>query len=343
MSNKFEKIVAQISSKVFEREEEVGILLTTIIAGYNAVMIGNAGTAKSMLATEVLKHFAGQKYHSLLHPFSEPSDLLGELDLRAMKHGRRIRNTANTLVEADYAFLDEIFKARSTTLTALLQLLNERIYVEEGTAREIPLKGVIGASNEFCDDESGAIADRFRVYLPIFNLGEKLSRSINRLWQDHEEYEREMIEAPFINVCRKKSKKILKKQGSSIFSCLIEINKKFVEQGASELSDRSLIQCCEMIAMSAVLSKRSEVSLSDYNVVKYMAKDFDIDAPIYNQVINDFASSNVIIDALEANIRKAKSKSSLAKLLNDLDNKSLPFYMTIRVKKSIKIKLDTLG
>ena len=52
------------------------------------------------------------------------------------------------------AFLDEVFKANSAILNALLTLLNEREF-DNGTARlHTPLISVIGASNEAPTDES---------------------------------------------------------------------------------------------------------------------------------------------------------------------------------------------
>ena len=62
------------------------------------------------------------------------------------------------------AFLDEIFKANSAILNALLSILNERTFYNDGQPVQVPLLACIGASNEYPDGaELGALYDRFLV------------------------------------------------------------------------------------------------------------------------------------------------------------------------------------
>jgi MoxR-like ATPase len=72
-------------------------------------------------------------------------------------------------VEAHIAFLDEVFKANSSILNALLGVINERVYHEAGQAIPVPLLSLFGASNETPEDNGlGALYDRFllRVVVP---------------------------------------------------------------------------------------------------------------------------------------------------------------------------------
>ncbi len=66
------------------------------------------------------------------------------------------------LPEADVAFVDEIFKANSSILNALLTLLNERSFDNGAGRMRVPLLCLVGASNEMPENEDlDALYDRF--------------------------------------------------------------------------------------------------------------------------------------------------------------------------------------
>jgi MoxR-like ATPase len=80
------------------------------------------------------------------------------------------------------AFLDEVFKANSAILNALLTLLNERQF-DNGSGRvAVPLVSVVGASNELPVDESlQAFFDRFLVRVPVGPVGDASFAALLRL------------------------------------------------------------------------------------------------------------------------------------------------------------------
>lgn len=62
------------------------------------------------------------------------------------------------------AFIDEIFKANSAILNALLTLLNERLFDNGNERLEAPLLCLVGASNELPESEElDALYDRFLI------------------------------------------------------------------------------------------------------------------------------------------------------------------------------------
>ena len=64
--------------------------------------------------------------------------------------------------------MDEVFKANSAILNALLTLLNEREFDNGSARRPVPLVSVVGASNEVPDDEALlAFYDRFLLRVPV--------------------------------------------------------------------------------------------------------------------------------------------------------------------------------
>ncbi len=113
--------------------------------------------------------FADASYFErLLTRFTVPEELFGPLSINGLEEDRYERLTTAYLPTASIAFLDEIFKANSAILNALLTLLNER-ELDNGAKRvRTPLVAVIGASNELPDgEELDALFDRFLLRLHV--------------------------------------------------------------------------------------------------------------------------------------------------------------------------------
>ncbi len=154
-----------LTDGLIEREIPVRLAFLAALAGEHLLLIGPPGTAKSELARRLRLAFSEQTYFErLLTRFSVPEELFGPLSIRALEEDRYQRQIDGYLPTASVAFLDEIFKANSAILNALLTLLNEREF-DNGTQRiKTPLVSVVGASNELPQEEELlALYDRFLV------------------------------------------------------------------------------------------------------------------------------------------------------------------------------------
>ncbi len=137
------------------------------IAQEPLLLVGPPGTAKSALVTTFRDHLGVSDedyFEYMLTRFTEPSEVMGPIDVRAFRDGAFARRVQGKLPTAKMAFLDEIFKSNSAILNSLLTIINERKFYQDGTPISVPLRILFAATNEIPDlEDLSAIRDRFAL------------------------------------------------------------------------------------------------------------------------------------------------------------------------------------
>ena len=136
LRDRLTSILAAMEAGLVERGPVVRLALLAALAGEHTLLVGPPGTAKSQLARRLLLVFRDARYFErLLTRYTVPEELFGPLSISALEQDRYERQTAGFLPQASIAFIDEVFKANSAILNALLTLLNEREF-DNGPRRE---------------------------------------------------------------------------------------------------------------------------------------------------------------------------------------------------------------
>lgn len=176
MKSRIENIIKLLSEGLYERENIIALTLLSAIAGKPIFLYGPPGTAKSFIAKRVSSAFKDSKYFGyLMQRFSTPEDIFGPISLEELKNDKYIRKVDGYLPDADFAFLDEIWKSTPAILNTLLTIINERVFKNGYQEIKVPLKALISASNETPPEGQGldALYDRFIVRLIVSNIKNK--------------------------------------------------------------------------------------------------------------------------------------------------------------------------
>ena len=164
----FTQLRTDLISRFPERSNVIDGALAAVLAGEHVLLLGPPGTAKSALARAIAQAFGGSYFERLLTKFSTPEELFGAISLKALEQDRFARVVTGKLPEAEFAFVDEIFKANSAILNSLLAIINERVFHNDGQPLSCPLVTMFGASNELPDGKDlEALFDRFLLRFDV--------------------------------------------------------------------------------------------------------------------------------------------------------------------------------
>ena len=255
---------------IVDKQELIDLLIIGAIAQEPVLLVGPPGTAKSDLVLKLVEGLGvGEQdyFEYMLTRFTEPSEILGPLDLSLMKEGRYSRRTEGKMPRAKVVFLDEIFKSSSAILNVLLTILNERKFYQDGKPEPVPLKLLFAAANEIPEQaELAALRDRFCLKAE--------SRSVR---QDHFE---ELLDSGLRNESNRQRKLTPWKEGICSLADLELAHQGLMDRFAEETADqdgntrndRVLFfpgpVLAEFRRVIETLSREHKLFISDRNLVK---------------------------------------------------------------------------
>ncbi len=273
---KLNNIETELNNEFVERSELIKIMLLSVVTSSNLLMLGPPGTAKSLISRAMCNRIDNSNFFEwLLNKSSDPAELLGTFSIKGMENDQFKRMTAGKLPEANIAFIDEVYKCNSPTLNALLSIMNEHVFFNDGKAVPVPLISMFAASNEPPEDESLlAMHDRFlfRIEVEYVHDAANKKRMFNNYIYDRAGVSmnktRTTITGEELEALQAKAKTI--QVPKAIINKFISLMSSLQKNATISISDRRANECFKVLQGSALLHGRDKVGLDDFNSLKYV-------------------------------------------------------------------------
>ena len=347
---KLNNIENELNTYFVERQNEVHGLILGLISGSNVLLIGPPGTAKSMLVSSWAKTLDKSKYFSWqLHQFSTPEELFGPYSLAQLDKDKYIRMTEGKMPEADIAFIDEVFKCSHGNLNAMLSILNERVFFNDGKAVPLDMKCVVGASNEVPEDGDHleAFMDRFSLKYVVDPIVENKNFSM-MLNNTEIFYPKTLVSIEEIQKASQEISSVVVDE--SLVSLLIDLrNRLSTNVPGTKLSmpvtDRMFRFAMRILRAEAWLDGRTEASQDDLEILQHVLWSDPTDKPkVYSKILEVINPDKdkvmqLYYDSVDL---YDKLKKETAKASSDKDRKAMEpkAFETAQKIRSAKSKIE---
>ena len=153
LKDKLAQSKAQINTRFFGQELVVDQVLTTMLAGGHAVLVGVPGVGKTRLVETMATVMGVSNARVQFTPDLMPTDILGVEVLEDGTDGTRQFKFQQGPVFASLLLADEINRASPRTQSALLQAMQERRVTIAGKNYELPKPFVVLATQNPIEQE----------------------------------------------------------------------------------------------------------------------------------------------------------------------------------------------
>jgi MoxR-like ATPase len=282
-----------------QKQPLVDLMCVAAVAQEPLLLVGPPGTAKSDLVLK-FKDALGladvDYFEYMLTRFTEPSEIIGPIDINQLREGRYIRREQGKLPTARLGFLDEIFKSNSAILNILLTIINEKKFYQDGVPQAVRLRVLFAATNEVPEHgELGALKDRFVLKAESLSvqdehfeelidagLRSEVHRNLNQKpWvEDHATLDDLVKANRYLNLlfARQSPDGNNDRQvffPDEIFREYRRLVKTLVREDRIFVSDRKLVKLYKLLRVRAWLFSGGTVSRDDLQLLAYLGETPD--------------------------------------------------------------------
>lgn len=304
--SKFQKLQREMEGYLFERHDELEGLMLALLSRQHLLLVGPKGAAKSLMIRMLANSIEGAKYFErLMTRFTLPDELFGPVSISALKKDRFSRLTRGYLPEANFAFLDEIWKANSSILNSLLALINERLFYNDGEVLLCPLETMLAASAELPQEEAlSALYDRFLLRYQVKYIAED-GHLVEMLADARPPVLKTRITLQEIHDAREAVAAV--EVDRPLLESVAKIRRRLGAEGLS-LSDRRYKESLTIIRAKAWLQGRTYAVEDDLAVLANILWDDPASEPMVRSLVLDIANpqekrAREIADALEVALK----------------------------------------
>lgn len=163
---RFKELGKNVQRYVFGRDDEITALMICLLTKQHLLLEGKPGIAKSRFALLAFRMFSDAKvFEVIMSGQMTTDDVFGLTNPKLLREqGIHEYNVKGKLPDADFAYLDELFKAPGIVLDSTLNLIHERVFFNGNRKLKVPLKTIVATTNQV--DTSGeleAFLDRFLI------------------------------------------------------------------------------------------------------------------------------------------------------------------------------------
>lgn len=305
-----------------DRDEVIDLMGIAVVSRENLFLHGPPGSAKSALARQFAGLIHGTCFDYLLTRFTEPSEIFGPFDIRRLREGELITNTAGMLPDADIIFLDELMNANSAILNNLLMVLNEKIFRRGSESRPIRALTFIAASNRLPEDETlQALFDRFLLRVNCQYVdNDGLDQLLRTGWHRESDPSTGSSAGISRDAITTIQAAVTRVEMSGIVPAYKSLVRR-VRQAGISISDRRVIKIMRLLAASAILAGRDHAEPSDLWVNRYIWDSTD-QIPVINglvaETMEEFASPDASHPHPRANSTQSPDPESIASGIRNL-------------------------
>lgn len=339
--DKLNSVLTFLKETFIGKDEIIDLLGIALLARENAFLLGPPGTAKSAIVRELSACIKdGNNFEYLLTRFTEPNEIFGPFDIRKLKDGELVTNTAGMMPEASLVFLDEIFNANSALLNSLLMALNEKLFRRGKESIKLPTLMFVGASNLLPEDETlNALLDRFLIRLRCDNVSiDRVEEVLLAGWkfENDERKERPLVTPEDVVELQQNCRKV---DLSPVRKPYVDLIHNLRATGI-KVSDRRAVKMQNLIASSAIICGRDAAILSDLWVLKYIwdtEEQIELIAGIIDRIIEKDDQPQAHPQALFNRIPNAEALMEEVKSLQEKwENGTLSFEEQNLVKDKLR-------
>jgi MoxR-like ATPase len=299
LRRRLQRFGASLGRFFVHKQELIELMLVAAIAQEPLLLVGPPGTAKSDLVLK-FKDALGVSdrdyFEYMLTRFTEPSEILGPIDIGLLREGRYVRREQGMLPTARLAFLDEIFKSNSAILNILLTIINERKFYQDGQPQPVRLRVLFAATNEIPEQgelaalkdrfvlkaQSRSVQDEFFTELIDAGLQSEVYRSLNQKpWAEGHCSLEDVLKANryltylFARRERHGEEEVTDRQTffpADVFREFQRLVKTLVREDRIFISDRKLVKLYKLFRVRAWLFTGGTVSRDDLRLLAYLGE-----------------------------------------------------------------------
>ena len=258
-----------------DRSKEAKQLMYALFTREHMLLMGPAGTAKSLFATNAFSAIKGAKSFKI-HLTKQTTEeyVFGPLNIIELKKGNLVHNIKDSILTADFAFLDEFFDASDVLLRSLLGVLNERTWLKGSQEVKAKLHTAILTSNYQRESNvMQAILDRI-IFKAEVNPSTAKSKRMEIYKNALEKPNFKVSEIITLKQLKDFNKRIEQPNSiefpKNVLIAYDELLTEFIKESKLYISPRTANKALKVLKVSALLDNRDKVEYRDLEELRYV-------------------------------------------------------------------------